>query len=1238
MSRAVSVLAVALTVGLIPARARGGEREAAAPSKLAIAIVDAAGKVVARRAGEGLDATVELRPRRAFEKGDRIRVQGATHVALRVTPMPEAIVTCPDGVLEFPIPFDRAARAYDRLDAKRTRITARAASPAELAAERNLALNPYDTASSKAFPHATTNNVCRDDPVFAARNAIDGVANAKGHGAWPHQSWGPDKKDGLWWRVDLGREVAVSRLCVVLRADVPHDAFFEKATVLCSDKSKQVIQFKPAGGKQTFDLGGRKVTWLELRDLPKPAKWAAITEIEVWGREASGYARKASWRDTVVKHFASGPRQVLARAMEDFPDDRMRLAVVADWVLQDKLEAGKGLREAALKAAIGKVAEGDRALKAELSTLEAEGAPAADPRWTDLYLRACERRRAERLRPHEEQIRRVAFTKHYNLGGSHYAYTEGQSDAQNERHFRPGSALCLLEMDGPHGTATTLIDDPKGVIRDPDVSFDGRRILFAWKKDLNKDDYHLYEMTVADRKVRQLTDGLGVADYEGCYLPSGDIVFNSSRCIQIVDCWWTEVSNLYTCDGDGRYLRRLSYDQVHTNFPTVMPDGRVIYTRWDYSDRGQIYPQGLFQMSPDGTAQTALYGNNSWFPTTILHARGIPGSRKIVCVFSGHHCHQRGHLALLDPAKGTEENTGAQLIAPVRETRAVHVDAYGQDGPQFQYPYPLSDSEFLVTMDPIGSPNRQYPRPYGIYWVNIDGERELLVSDPKIACNQPVPLAPRPVPHKRPSLVNYREGDAVVFMHDVHAGAGLPGIQRGTIAKLRVVTMEFRAAGIGHNSNHGPAGGAMASTPVSIQGAWDPKRVLGTATVYPDGSACFTVPPRTPVYFQALDANGHAVQTMRSWATFQPGERGSCVGCHETKHTPPAMTHTAEAMARGPQALVPWEGGPEAFSFIKHIQPILDKHCIRCHDRGGAPSAAVAMPYDPKAMRLVTPMDGAKWRYTETEPGRGWHKVGFNDSTWSVAPGGFGDKAVPAARAQTPWTSDGIWLRRTFRVERVPIAPMLLLHHDDDAEVYVNGRLAARAPGYVTRYEVLPMAPDAARTVAVGVNLLAVHCVYRGGGRYIDAGIVDAAQDEVKVAAKPVPPGVEPAFSLLGSQTLDAGSQRKWSDAYKALANRKFCNWVNVQSAPPMLPPYSAGAARSKLITLLAGGHYEAKLSPREIARFALWIDLLVPYVGDYREAMADNQIAKYDRFLAKRQRLAELDARNIQSLLDARP
>jgi hypothetical protein len=263
-------------------------------------------------------------------------------------------------------------------------------------------------------------------------------------------------------------------------------------------------------------------------------------------------------------------------------------------------------------------------------------------------------------------------------------------------------------------------------------------VLFAWKKSLDEDDYHLYEMNVASGAVRQLTFGLGFADYEGAYMPNGHIVFNSTRCVQTVDCWWTEVSNFYTCDGDGRYLRRLGFDQVHSNYPTVTPDGRVLCTRWEYSDRGQIFPQGLFQMNPDGTGQTVFYGNNTWFPTAILHARAIPGTQKAVAIFSGHHTIQKGWLGILDPSRGRQENQGAQLIAPVRETEAVRVDAYGQEGDQFQYPYPLSETEFIVAFRPADSDRR-----FGIYWMDKDGRRELLASDPAISCNQPVPLAPR---------------------------------------------------------------------------------------------------------------------------------------------------------------------------------------------------------------------------------------------------------------------------------------------------------------------------------------------------------------------------------------------------------------------------------------------------------------------------------------------------------------
>ena len=597
------------------------------------------------------------------------------------------------------------------------------------------------------------------------------------------------------------------------------------------------------------------------------------------------------------------------------------------------------------------------------------------------YFELCQARRAVRLKTLRATAPLIIFTKHYNLGGSHYAYTEGQSDAQAERHFYPGSALCRLAFDQGTLQTTTLLEDKQGVIRDPDVSYDGKRVLFAWKKSDLEDDYHLYELDLATRQIRQLTRGLGVADYEAVYLPDGDILFNSTRCVQTVDCWWTEVSNLYRCDRDGGHLRRLTFDQVHDNLPTVTEDGRILYTRWEYNDRSQIYPQPLLQMNPDGTGQTEFYGGNSWFPTSILHARGIPGTQKVIAVASGHHCRQTGKLISLDPAKGRQENQGAQLVAPVRGTEAVRIDAYGQEGELFQYPYPLSETEFLVAYHPTGwrgGTDENFCPRFGIYCMAMDGRRELLVRDPDLPCNQPIPLRPRPRPPQRPNLVDYRKTEGTVYVQDVYAGPSMAGVPRGTVKKVRVVALEFRAAGIGNNGNGGPGGGALVSTPVAIgNGTWDPKVVLGDAPVYPDGSAFFTVPARRPVYFQLLDGNGRMVQSMRSWFSLQPGETASCVGCHEDKNSSVAIRGQSRAVLAGPRALTPFNGFSRGFSFGREIQPILEAKCVSCHD------GRKTIAYDLTATEVVD--QGAKRRWTRAYLAL-THAALDQESTWRGNP------------------------------------------------------------------------------------------------------------------------------------------------------------------------------------------------------------------------------------------------------------
>lgn len=780
---------------------------------------------------------------------------------------------------------------------------------------------------------------------------------------------------------------------------------------------------------------------------------------------------KRSRRDIAL----SQPAREAERLLVDYP-------YRTDWLLQDNgndLETwldqrGKATIEQAMLAGFR-----DPAIRQRVDVLLGFNATTDDPRWLALYAEACQTRREQRLERVKRAFSRIVFTKNHTVTPSFFAYTEGQSDAQRERFFKPGTALCLMKWDGAYAKVTTLIDDPHGRIRDPEVSFDGSKVLFAWKRSDRLDDYHLYELTVDSGELRQLTFGLGVADFEPCYLPNGDILFSSSRCVQTVDCFWTEVSNLYTCGPDGEHLRRLGFDQVHTVKPSLLEDGRVVYTRWDYNDRGQVYPQGLFQMNADGTGQTEFYGNNSWFPTTICHARGIPGSDKVIAVAHGHHTWQAGELILIDPSQGRQEDEGVQLIAPVRETKAIRQDKYGQQGDLFQYPYALNEREYLVAYSPLGG----RPTRFSLYYMDVDGARELLVSDPRISCQHPAPLVERDRPATRASLVDYTKDTGTYYMQDVYIGPGLKGVERGTIEKLRVVELEFRAAGVGSNGSRGPAGGALSSTPISIgNGAWDVKRVIGDATVYPDGSAFFEAPARKPVYFQALDNHNRAVQTMRSWSTLAPGENNSCVGCHEEKNSVPPPRVTSMAMAAGVEQLAPFYGPPRGFSFPKEIQPILDAKCVGCHDG---------------------------------------QKLGKKTN-----------KAI---------------------------------------------------------------------------------------------------------------------FSLKGDEYVDRKSKRRWTESYLNLthaepgdrnvrgdADNGPCVWVSAQSTPSMIEPASVGAIASPMIDKLLEGHGGGKLTNAELDKLIVWIDLGVPFCGDYYEAGAwsEGEKAFYDRYQTKRERFAALDDANVAAML----
>lgn len=233
-------------------------------------------------------------------------------------------------------------------------------------------------------------------------------------------------------------------------------------------------------------------------------------------------------------------------------------------------------------------------------------------------------------------------------------------------------------------------------------------------------------------------------------------------------------------------------------------------------------------------------------------------------------------------------------------------------------------------------------------------------------------------------------------MQDVYSGPGLEGIERGTVKTLRVVALEYRPAWILNNRNDGAAGHAFISTPVGCDNTtWDVKHVLGEVPVEEDGSAYFEVPAQTPVYFQLLDGKGDVIQTMRSWSTLQPNEFFGCVGCHESKfdtavNQDALASGNTLALKKPPVPMKPIFSPPEGiaknwgFSFMRDIQPILDRHCVLCHT-GGTNSDGKAAPFSLTAEDHYRPEEGST--YLLPRDGRVfseayWNLTGGGDKSW----------------------------------------------------------------------------------------------------------------------------------------------------------------------------------------------------------------------------------------------------------------
>lgn len=545
--------------------------------------------------------------------------------------------------------------------------------------------------------------------------------------------------------------------------------------------------------------------------------------------------------------------------------------------------------------------------------------------------------------------------------------------------------LCVLSPISPEGELRTLYRPPNGgYVGEVDLHWDADRLLFTQSDAKNWKVCEL-QLVAAPResaansganqpaalsrdaatpsRVRQVsTMPDDVDSFDACYLPNGKIMFGSTASFQSVPCWHGQkrVSNLYLMNADGSGVRQVCFDQDHDLHSTVLPNGQVLYNRWDYTGINHIYLRELMLMNPDGTGQRAIYGSGSWFPNALYFARPLPGDAgKIISVLSGYHGpHRMGQLVILDTAKGWQEAEGvAQRISgrgePVRPL--VKDNLVESDWPKFLHPFPLSEKYFLVAAWLNAKSS------WGIYLADVFDNLVLVREEPGWALLEPVLLKPQPKPPVVPEQVDLRRDDGLVYLHDVHVGPGLAGVPRGTVKSLRVLAYHFGYLGLA-----GP-------DRIGFGGPWEAMRILGTVPLEADGSAFFRVPANTPIALQPLDAEGKAVQLMRSWFSVMPGEKASCIGCHERPSDTP-RPQIALAARREPRELTPWYGPARGFDFEREVQPVLDRHCVKCHDgssrREEAPSgignnqslltSAATNALDLRALALVTNYAGRR--------------------------------------------------------------------------------------------------------------------------------------------------------------------------------------------------------------------------------------------------------------------------------------
>ena len=593
--------------------------------------------------------------------------------------------------------------------------------------------------------------------------------------------------------------------------------------------------------------------------------------------------------------------------------------------------AAKGLDVAAERASLSR-------LQVQHEKLQAPATPDLPRERKLLYDARLAKRELFYRDPDLAPLERLLFVKRQPFMPSHI-YTD-LTDAP----FRPGGAVCRLEVPREGGrltpgkaVATALFESKAGIARDPAAAFDLSRIYFGYRPAADG-FFHIMSMKADGSDLKQLTTG-PYHDFYPCPLPDGDLAFIATRCTCRVFCFRPGSYVLHRMKSDGSDLKRLSLASLSEWAPSVMNDGRIIWTRWEYVDKGADFSQTLWSIHPDGTHPEMVFGNDIIQPNGYACGREVPGTDEILCTLVSHFGDINGPLALLDLGKG---RSNPQAITSV--TPEVPWPGNWPTTECFRDPVPLSRDLFLCAHAPRDR--------FGLYVVDRFGNRELLYMDDTISSMGATLLrAVAPPPVVAQAATPNADAGTLMLM-DVNRGLE-PTVQRGAVKWLRVVEEVRHDMSETPNRDYADFMKFYASPVDIVYGpfgwpAYVAKASLGLVPVGADGSASFSAPAGKTVYFEALDANFNELQRMRSVVHLQPGEKRTCVGCHDSRNTAPPVARARAAVGASLEQIQVPSWGSEPFSYERVVQPVLDANCAKCHTAQHARKIDLTGKLDPE--------------------------------------------------------------------------------------------------------------------------------------------------------------------------------------------------------------------------------------------------------------------------------------------------